>query len=1462
MQNGRKQEIILIRVINTDYSMDTVWDGQRQLCISLPAKYRSAVREISVCRSGGQMLMELRADKTEKYQITPGASVSLGGQADLRAEISVLPELRVVRYSLAGMRSIQIGRSSRSDIVLNDDRASRAHAMLTYESGIYTLSDLNSTNGTFVNGTRIKKTYLHDGDTFRIADSYFLFEREQLYWSSRPIKNVHAADVFKPAPQMRMMPETQEISITRPPQKVAKPEINWLSVLLPTLLSALVLGGVSMIGGSSYGLMMLPLQLVGVVMSVINHRSQTKKAVTAEGSRQEKYEAYLNDVTKMLQEAHDKQLAALQRENPSADICAEILKNRTPELWSRNPKNENFYAVRLGTGDVTATVCAQFAADPFSGNEDPLQTRAAELADQSKLLTDAPVVLQGQKNRVVGIVGERKLTDRMQQNVLIQLSTLCASTDLRLAAFVPSESWRWLRWLPHMQMSGRSGCRLAIGNVNADEVARVLREEAEAAAANHLAPKYCVFVPEGGHFDRTLLDAGFGEKEQPPMQFFISCRSIAELPKECTTILELHENTCVFFSSDDALARQTFRMETEGAIDCDAFTRTLAGIRREDDQTDGKIPDSITFMDGYGLRRAEDWSLQRAWSSARPEQSLAVPIGIDEYGKSFLFDVLYGKDGVHGLVGGTTGSGKSEMLQTWILSMAMHFSPQDVSFVIVDFKGSGLLSPFERLPHLAGAISNLDMDIRRNADSLQHEIERREALFKKHSVQRISEYWRKERETPDIERLPLLIVAIDEFAMLQKTFSYFTGIVEKNYTLGSSLGIWFVLATQQPASISSAAIKENTHYKWLLKVPSPSVSRDTIGIPDAAQISRPGRAYVYVSNSKNARKLTLVQSFWSGARYDPNAASSQQRIAFVDLTGQRSYAEAKEDRPDRNSTTQIEQLVGYIRKYTDENHIPDAKRVWQEKLPVRFALAQAQAQQEPERVGSLCPAIGIIDDPKNQAQYPLCADFTGSGHMAVYGAPVTGKTTFLQTLMMALVTQYTPDEVQIYAMDFGSYGLRAFAGFPHVGGIADAEEDEKLKRLAKLLTQEQARRKRLFASLGIGSIRSYRQMERLERLKPLPEIVLVADNFRAVLEQYPDLESFFLELVQKGANFGLYLAASVAGSNTLPMKYNDSIKTVFTLWQTDQSKYSDLVGRTDGLYPEEHVGRGLVKGKPPMEFQIALPANGENDAEITVNIKRLAAKQRKAWNGACAAPIPIMPDKITAEDIVGDQIMLGLFKDTIEPAVYDEKQQFYFLISAVEEKRGHEMLMLLAQQMRKKRNCEIWCFDPAQSCVQLQENAEKYLTSAEECDQIIADLMPVMSERKKEKQRDPQSIFAPLLLVIADYDRFHEIISEKTAERMELLLRLSQGLGVFILTECSADKLVRIGALDTIKIMQRGGQAVLLGGCIEQHYGFQTDSLNLSYAQKNTAVQKDEGFFLKDGRLRIFKAITAQEKEV
>ena len=296
MQNIWKEKLLLIRLLNKDNSMDIVWNGQERLRISMPSMFRGMVQEITAYCKDEQTFMEIRSDKTEKYQIEPGACICPDGQSDLRVEISVLPTLRTARYSLAGVREIQIGRSQQSDIILHDESASRAHALLTCSSGIYALSDLNSTNGTFVNGRRFNKTYLHNGDMFRIAGSYFLIERDQLYWSNHPIKNVHAAEIFKPAPQMQVMPETQEISIERPPQKVGKLEINWLSVLLPTLLSALVLGGVSLIGGSSYGLMMLPLQLVGVVMSVINHRSQMKKAVTAEASRQEKYEAYLNDV--------------------------------------------------------------------------------------------------------------------------------------------------------------------------------------------------------------------------------------------------------------------------------------------------------------------------------------------------------------------------------------------------------------------------------------------------------------------------------------------------------------------------------------------------------------------------------------------------------------------------------------------------------------------------------------------------------------------------------------------------------------------------------------------------------------------------------------------------------------------------------------------------------------------------------------------------------------------------------------------------------------------------------------------------------------------------------------------------------------------------------------------------------------------------------------------------------------
>ena len=188
----------------------------------------------------------------------------------------------------------------------------------------------------------------------------------------------------------------------------------------------------------------------------------------------------------------------------------------------------------------------------------------------------------------------------------------------------------------------------AIGASNADETARALRESMEKTGEGQPAPNYCVFIPEGGCFDHALLKLTADEKNRASIRFFISCRSIAELPKECTPILELHEDTCVFYNSNDAQTKQIFRMDAENTIDCGAFARTLAGIRREDDQAGGKIPDSITFMDGYGLRRAEDWNIQKAWSSARPEQSLAVPIGVDKYGKTFLFDVLDGTGHSHG----------------------------------------------------------------------------------------------------------------------------------------------------------------------------------------------------------------------------------------------------------------------------------------------------------------------------------------------------------------------------------------------------------------------------------------------------------------------------------------------------------------------------------------------------------------------------------------------------------------------------------------------------------------------------------------------------------------------------------------------------------------------------------------------------------------------------------------------
>lgn len=1272
------------------------------------------------------------------------------------------------------------------------------------------------------------------------------------------------ATKFNRSPRFKKTIRQETIAIQHPPAASGKPEFNWLTILLPPILMAVILIVISILSGgvSTYLFFMIPMQVISVVVSILNYRQQKKKHAQLVAKREQIYTAYLQDVQDQVAAAAMEQRNILLQENPSAQECVRIATERKQNLWERRYEDPDFGAFRIGTGNIPASVTAVWTKTVLSMVEDPLEEKGECVGAAGKFIADAPVLIDP-KDKLVGLVGPDAVTNQLAQEIVVQLTALQSYEDLKLCVIFSEANrsgWDWVRWLPHTH-SDEDDLRFlattqAQSSILRERLLSVMHERVKNTshggygAANY-KPQYLLIVSAPELFLGNQIYEQLSASVDIGIRVIFLCHSVSQLPKECSAVVELAPSGGVLYPRDNADRRQTFRLDYFDHASCDGFARALAPLQLSETAEKHTIPNSVTFFEGYRLKRVEDYDFGAAWDRARTDTTLAVPIGVDESGKVFSFDILDGKHGVHGLVGGMPGSGKSEMLQSWILSMAMNFSPQDIAFILIDFKGTGLITPFINLPHLAGTISNIDADIKRNKEALEYELTRREKLFDQYGVSNIQAYLKKCNSGKIKERLPILFVIIDEFAEFKKTFPEFMKWVESSFAKGRSEGIWFILATQQPGNEASQAIKENSHFKWCLKVASASASKEMIGIPDAAQITRPGRAYLRVNNN-SSDFLVQVQSFWSGAPYTAGKDYSNAgvKIATVDLAGNRQYfADVRAGVKDRSGETEIDAAVAYIAQYTREHHIPSAAKVWSDPLPERIAVNEIlqDAESSLSKKG-FSVVVGKVDDPKRQAQYPLEMKFSEQGHMAIYGAPVTGKTILLKTLVMSAALQYSPQDVNIYIMDFGGMNMRCFANLPHVGGIVEIDDGERIARLSKMLLDEISRRKELFSAVGVGNIQAYRQ----ECTEGIPYILLVVDQINAATAAQPDLDKFFLSLTQSGANYGVYLAATTTGVTGIHYKMQSSIKMAYALQMADKSDYSGIVGKTNGLTPEDIPGRGLVKGSPVLLFQAALPAAGETDSEMNKNIRLQAEHLANHWRGVCAKKIPQMPEEILYGSIESGGIVCGLDTASIEPICYDYQKQYYLVISGAPQSGKSQTLYMLGRQMKEKLGGSLHLIDVARSApADLRAAAAGYATTAEEIHKFFDRLMPILQERNNQPV-GKRGEFMPIIVLIDDFSKFYSVVNDKTVSRLEAISKLCDGLRIYLLAAGDATELsvYRSKGEPFITTASTNRQMILLGGCLNDHGIAQ---VKMNYSEKNVAVNEQEGFFVEGAVARRFK---------
>ncbi len=1374
---------------------------------------------------------------------------------------------------LSGQGTVLIGRASSCDISVGNRLVSSKHLELRRTADGWSARDLGSSNQTYRNGQRMNQADLVSGDVLDIGLCRLILTGNSLTVSCvDPIKvnilqnlTVRAAQkpgdeypyLFKRSPRLMEDLPTGEIEFQTAPDIGAKPSINWLGVLLPSIASVLVMLGASfMLGGAMTMLYFsVPMTLVGLMMSIFNYRRQCKEYEKTEHLRLEKYDQYLSEQKAVIEDRQSNQWRILTTVHPVTSGCLAIAAEPARRLWERRPSDHDFMELRVGEGPAASCVTFHLPKQTLVLEEDALANRPQRLADGYQTVAHCPVTCPLNRFPTCGIIGERSAALTVAKNMLLQAATHHSYEDLRIVTVCGKEElskWEFVKWLPHSFDDDRSERYIVDSPAAAKRVFTKLTEQLSQRYQNEgvsqkgssVSVPYYLFLCA----DESLLE------HQPIMEMLVSndpvlgigalflFDEIDRLPKECTNILEAKGKKGVIYSRDNAAGQAAFTIDSMKEEGYELFARALAPLRTEAAAGKNALPASVSFLQGYRARKPQEIDGPTLWAQARPEQSMSVPIGVSANGDPFLFDIHEKHHGPHGLVAGMTGSGKSEMVQTWILSMALMFSPEAVSFVLIDFKGTGLILPFRNLPHLAGTISDLDGNITRNLIALENELTRRKTLLDEHGVSNIAAYLKLYRQGKADVPLSYLFIVIDEFAEFKAQFPDFMQAVNRVFAIGRTLGVHILLLTQKPTSVVDEKMSANTRYRWCLKVASSADSKEMLHHSDAARITNPGRAFVQVGEDE---VFEQIQSYWSGAPYNPFRDLSLLRstkVSVVDLYGFRKNYEPEKTTGYRAERNEIDAIVEFLDEYTRKNEISRAKRIWTSKLSAVIELDQLlqiafDGERWNENAYGLCPAVGMLDDPRTQSQVPLRLNLAEEGHAVVYGAPGTGKTTFLQTLIMSLALSYPPDMVSLYLMDFGGGSLSLFGKLPHVGGVVRDAEEEKIDKLCGMLSREIERRKALFSRFGVVSIDSYREVSG----DRLPYIVLILDHFAPVLNLYPGLDSFFQLLTREGGSFGVYLVATANAQNAVSYRISQNIKTGIALRMADKADYAAIVGRTDGIEPENLPGRGLFKGKPPLEFQTALPAQGQSENQRVANIRSLAALMDTKWNGRRPAPIPVMPQTVCSGEYRTDGLMVGLSVETIKPVTLNlAKEQFLLISGAANSDRIGLLRALTAQLPEVLPGAKTALYDSDGSLSVLCSGAE-CISDPGSFDQYIAGLMPVLQQRRERVQSGgPEDKTPPIAIVIEDLGRCFDAASNDTVKRLASIVNLGRGLKVFLIVSGRNDDIGRLyhgGDPFTMNMVGKSA-ALLIGGSFQSHGVFRSDGLGYTDAAAElTAMQ-------------------------
>lgn len=1457
------------------------------------------------------------------------------------------------KYVFGGTK-IEIGAGNLNQIHYNlQNYISEKHAYMEKNSiSGAVLTDCRSKNGTYLNGRRIK------GDTaLQYGDIIFIFGLKIVYlgdviavnspkggsFEVQSLMTVPREDLssesesspvneyYQRSPRKILQVDNETIEIEAPPQPLQRRRTPlWMtigpsfSMILPMLAGILF----TMYSANKGGTMTSPFMFMGIITSgtaaligvfwaLNNYRFQNKAEKEDEKRREEKYKKYLEETERILQQKHDKNRKILSHMYPEIHECLGWVMKKETHIWEKNINHPDFLEVRLGIGSCISPNQIIVPKSRFTLVDDKLAEQPFNIQRLYQFLTGVPVSISLYEHNLIGVIGNRKNIYEIARIMAMQTAILHSYADVKLVfIYNKQESWDFVKWLPHTWSPNESIRMVANDSVGVGEIfyylSGVIRDrlnsEEMQAQGSQVNPKklnrphYIIFISDPSLVENEpIMKYLTSQEANIGITTILLYEKIDRLPNDCTVIIQKDDKYNGFYSlnnSFQSMENVAFDMLPENQAD--EVARVISRYNVKEAEGSGAVPQMLTFLDMYKTNNPETINIYRNWLENHTYESMKALIGHRGGGTPLYLDIHEKYHGPHGLVAGTTGSGKSEMLQTYILSLALTYHPYEVSFILIDYKGGGMAKSFEGMPHVSGIITNLGGNqTKRALASIKSEVKRRQAMFNKHGVKHIDNYIELYRNAKQDDLIiesgpiPHLIIIADEFAELKKEQSEFVNELVSVSRVGRSLGVHLILATQKPDGVVDEQMWSNTKFRICLRVASPQDSRAMLKRNEAAYITNSGRGYFQVGNDEIFEEF---QSGWSGAQYEPDVPFSDEKnneVKMINLWGKLCVVRSKKQKNKKSDQSEAEEIkkteelikqiqlnavVKYMSDIFEEKGIEPIDCVWMPPLP-NPNKRPVYLKDLPEYGNSgeewvLDPVVGLIDDPENQEQRTLRLNFTQDGHMIICGSSGGGKTTFLQTLIYSLITTKKPSKLNIYIADFGSRILGNFHKAPHVGDFVYDDNEDKTNKLISMIIKELAGRKLRFSQKGVGTFKDYMQLDKPDEC---PAILFVIDNYSSFIDNNPKQEDNILLLAKEAASYGIYLVISCSNLSDIRGKIRQQITAGIGLQLSDRIEYSDVLGVRSEITAEENCpGRGIVKSMKateenpnpqamPLEFQTAVCIESETlSKDLDKEFDNLINK----YSGFKAPKVPQIPENMTYEAFKISPEAISAKNAGLIPIGYNMEdaqlvginftRTFGFIIGGgVRTGKTNAFKVILSEC--SDANYDVYfidTIDKRMASAVKEVSVSKYIAGQEEIFNFFAEILkPEFKRRNSLIEKAGGRKFADkameseknMIIFIHDFGEFLQTIygDKRLYPFIEQMMRMGDSHKISIVACITKEDAGMHSAKPAYNSFVSWKEGVYFGGAVDNQRIFEFDMLSSERIKKLVAGQ---GHIMKNGR--------------